>query len=251
MVAAALTQLPFMAWQRSQGLPLTGWTGGPGSRYAAVLLAVSLPLAPIWGQLLLGVALAFSQSFLALAAVLTALATMMEGRLRWLGLAWMVGCMAVMATFRPWPLWQERLDAWRLVLPEWSSSPWLGMGPGGWGSTVPLRQWTSSEAEKWPQAHSDLVQWGVEMGVVGMLLLLAWTVLSAGRLWRSAFRGSVVALGVLALGFHPFHSSVLAPWLLLILGAGLREPSPDVGCEKDAAWATSPSGPGLSWRYWL
>src|SRR6266542_2174066 len=95
VVAAALTQLPFMAWQVSQGLPLAGWTGGPGSRYAAVLLAVAVPLAPVWGQVLLGVALAFSQSFLALAAVLTALATMMEGRLRRFMLAWMVACMTV------------------------------------------------------------------------------------------------------------------------------------------------------------
>jgi len=248
VVGAALLHVPLMAWQTAHGLPAVGWTDGPGSRYAAVVIALAVPLASLCLVPILVIGLYLSQSYLACAAAAVGVAVTMTRRVEWVCLGLVGAAVIGFSGHRAWPMWHERLEAWTLIWPDLKASPLLGLGPGSWGTTVPLRQWTSSVAEKWPHAHSDLVEWGVEMGLVGILLLLGWITCATPRLWHSPVRGSLIALTVLSLGFHPLHTASLAPWALLLLGVGLR--NPDVRIRGEARCLTLPSGRGSWWRCW-
>ena len=134
-----------------------------------------------------------------------------------------IGLVIGLTLIRPAPMWQTRLATWNLAWPDLVVHPWVGMGPGGWGTTIPMRQGFSEGVERWPQAHSELIQWLYEEGAVGLVLLTGWLSAAARTLWASEVRGSLVALAILALGFHVFHYAAITPWFVLVVGLGLRK----------------------------
>jgi O-antigen ligase len=94
-----------------------------------------------------------------------------------------------------------------------ASNPIVGVGPGGFAQTSPTALRDPIDT-RW--AHNELLQFGAEAGVVGLLLalaLLAWCF--AALWWGAADRGAAVAVFALtALAVHATVDYVLHfPWI--------------------------------------
>jgi hypothetical protein len=225
LVTLAAVQTPLLLWEWWTAYPV-GLMGV--TRFTAALIAVAVPLAP-WGVLpVLAIGLALTQSYLAIvaAAIGFIISQPHQRRSPIFLLSGTLGALALVgwlvATRSEAPSLLARLEVWALVVPDLAAHPILGLGPGGWGTTIPLRQIISSEAATFAQAHSELVGWIVEEGLLGLVLLAGWLYAAGPPLWRSDVRGAVVAIAILAAGLHVFHTVTLAPWLILVLGMGLR-----------------------------
>ena len=86
---------------------------------------------------------------------------------------------------------QERLVIWRntvaLIQQHWL----IGTGIGNWSIQYPLYMQTVVRDDKasdtnveWLRTHNDFLQWFAELGLIGILLLLASLVLLVQRVWR-------------------------------------------------------------------
>jgi len=226
LVGYASLQLPVMLWQAGQGQPSSGLIGGP--RFAGALIAVAAPLAPWWIWPAFAGGLWFSQSYLAVVAagVGMMVAKVPVALVRRLGLGILLTGTALLIGFsfvRPGPMWQTRLATWNLAWPTFWEHPWVGLGPGGWGTSLPIQQLQGSGLEIWIHAHSEPIEWVCETGLVGLLLLAGWLWACWPRFWASDMRGSLVALGVIAAWLHVFHYAALTPWFVLVVGLGLRK----------------------------
>lgn len=225
LVGFAGLQAGWMVLQVCRGVAPLGLSEGP--RYGAALVAVAAPLAPLSVLPLLLAGLAVSQSYLAVTAALVGLAMAHRARHPMIGLlsvAWGAGALLVFTAIRPAPMLASRIETWRdFAWPHYAQQPLLGLGFGGWGTTVPWHQFAlSTSGPGWfGHAHSDLVEWIYETGLVGLALLVGFLV-AAWRAFRvSPVRPALVVIALLALGFHVFHSLFLLPWLTLIVGIGL------------------------------
>lgn len=215
--------------QVAVGLEPNGFLFG-SPRYAAALLAVVAPLSPARLLPIFGAGLAAAQSYLALLAAGIGLLMRWGHRSSpWLPPAIVVGAIAIFVlrdgpSGPPWPVWQTRVEAHSLALADLTEHPWIGFGPAGWITTVPFRQMREGQTDLFAQPHSELLGWVYEEGLVGLVLLIGWVASNARTFWASDVAGSIVALAVLAVGLHVFHVAALAPWMVLVMALGLREP---------------------------
>lgn len=226
VVLFALVQLPVLFGEWLAGHYFVGLTGV--TRYTAALLAVAVPLAPLWGLPLLALGLLITQSYLAIGAALAGLLVTRRWPRAVVG-SWILAALflvAILGSVRSEnPQLLNRLEVWASLLPDLLQHPWVGLGPDGWGTTVPIRQITRSDAGAFAQPHSELIGWVFEEGLVGLGLLVAWLLTMWRRLWASPERGACVTIALLAAGLHIFHSVILVPFLLLVLAGAQAEPA--------------------------
>lgn len=226
LIVFAVLQLPWMVVQLIAGDPARGLS--EGSRYVAALLAIAAPLVSWWMLALLMVGLVASQSFLAVFAALVGLALTHRRRFHalttWAAVGYCVLTLIFLSFVRPWPSWAERRDAWvTLAWPHYVAAPVWGLGLGSWQTTIPWHQYAlSAVGPGWfGHAHSSLVEWIYETGLIGLILLIGFVVSAWPAFRRSPVAPSLVAIAILALGFHVFHSLFLLPWLTVLVGIGL------------------------------
>ena len=122
---------------------------------------------------------------------------------------------------------EMRFELFSLMLTEFPPRWWLtGVGLGGFEAAFKLIQVT--DASRWVDyAHNDLLQWLIEMGLVG-LVLLVWVCVA---LWRNArleaetlpLYAGLVALCLVALGDFSWHIPGTQVVLAIYIGALLRE----------------------------
>lgn len=102
-----------------------------------------------------------------------------------------------------------------------ASDPVLGWGLGGWAQHVPPMQIAEKfipTGELWHQAHNEYLQWGTEMGVIGLLLLGLWLWDHRAMFLHPTWGPSVSALAVNSIGFFPLHVVPLALLGLIVIG---------------------------------
>lgn len=125
-----------------------------------------------------------------------------------------------------------RFEVIGLVLSEWPRAWWLhGVGLGGFEAA--FKQIQPGHMAFWlDYAHSDLLQWQLEMGVVGALLLATVAVALARRFRlsteRIALYAGLAALSLVALADFSWHipatQTVLALYIGVLLRAEARRP---------------------------
>jgi O-antigen ligase len=126
---------------------------------------------------------------------------------------------------------QSRLDLWRGALDTTMGHPVLGVGPDNWGLYAPKYGWPLGK-----EVHSLWVQNMVEVGFVGVGLLLAFFVLCIVRLWpltretspvddpwdRDAARMVIASLtGFLIAAQFVTIKYLETPFYITLIGAGL------------------------------
>jgi putative inorganic carbon (hco3(-)) transporter len=121
---------------------------------------------------------------------------------------------------------EGRLEVFGLMLSEFPARWWLhGVGLGGFEAV--FKQVQPGHITTWyDYAHNDLLQWLVEMGIVGAALLVA----VAAGLWRAAhlsieriaLYAGLAALALVALGDFSWHIPATQIVLALFLGTLLK-----------------------------
>jgi len=138
----------------------------------------------------------------------------------WYGLTPLVERLAVT------PADTHRLDVYALMLGDMKTQWWLtGVGFGGFEAA--FRQVQPADISGWwDYAHNDLLQWLLEMGIVGLGLLVAAGV----ALWRNArleretipLYAGLTAQALVALGDFSWHIPATQVVLAVFLGVVLR-----------------------------
>ena len=144
---------------------------------------------------------------------------------------------------------ESRLLIYQTMITDMPAAWWLpGVGLGGVEAAV--RQVQPADVRGWyDHAHSDLLQWLLEMGVVGAVLLLAVVVavLRSGlqRSEQPALYAGLAALCVVGLGDFSWHMPatqlVVALYLGTLLAGRQRRGGEDVPV---ATGRTAPAAPG-------
>jgi len=192
-------------------------------------LAVVAPLMPLWLALPVVVLVWMSHSLGAVAALVVGLAVkgMMTARARLAVLALLLA----VALGGAWVVLHKethfaRVTIWQFALEDWRrTDPVLGYGLGGWGQRVPEMQRRanfSPTGELWQEAHNEPLQWVVEAGLVGALLLALWLRAHRHMFTDPVWGPSVVALAVQSLTWHPFHIVSSALLGLIVIGLASR-----------------------------
>ena len=124
---------------------------------------------------------------------------------------------------------EYRLTAFELMTGGFPAHWWLtGVGLGGFEAVFKLVQ-TDQVSGWWDYAHNDLLQWVLEMGLVGVVLLglvLAAIVRHAeARLERIPLYSGLAALTVIALGDFSWHIPGTQVVLAIYIGV-LTRPAP-------------------------
>ncbi len=131
---------------------------------------------------------------------------------------------------------------WRFVLDNWSSSLWIGHGPGAWAKLI--------EAGKVPvyvgQAHGQFFETLYTLGAAGIVVLTAILVVWSIRSYRFAAYGewTPLALQALVIAYGTLESPLNLwgvgsdLWLLAMI---LFLESPEL--EPGRAWSTRTAGP--------
>ena len=211
-----------------------GTLGNPN--YLGALLALLLPLAPVWALPLLAVGLVLGHSVLGCLAAAVGL-MVRYGRGDWrlwaVSIAATGGALVAVALAKSASTlgtFGVRLTIWKLGLWDWALATersWgaqavdvlLGKGPGSWYERVPglqRRFWISGH-EWFAQAHSEVVQLVYEWGVAGLVCLVGWLWAMRAR-WRTPEAAAVAAFGVVCLGMFPLRLAVVALPALVLLG---------------------------------
>ena len=121
---------------------------------------------------------------------------------------------------------ESRLEVFTIMLTEFPIAWWIhGVGLGGFEAV--FKQYQPGDIGGWyDYAHNDLLQWGVEMGLAGLLLLgaVAWRLLRRFRMntERIALYAGLSALCLVALGDFSWHIPGTQVVLAFYVGALLR-----------------------------
>lgn len=120
-------------------------------------------------------------------------------------------------------IWQYAAGLWNDPILIWCDRV-FGWGLGNWARVVPAlqeRDRFKPSGEVFVQAHNEYVQWTMETGLVGVILLIGWLwtnrSIFAHRLWG----GSLAALGINSLTFFPFHVPALGLLGVSLIGLAL------------------------------
>ncbi|MDZ7713660.1 MAG: O-antigen ligase family protein [Rhodovibrio sp.] len=121
---------------------------------------------------------------------------------------------------------ESRLDVFRAMLFDFPLAWWIhGVGLGGFEAVFKQYQ-PAGVSGWWDYAHNDLLQWGVEMGVAGALLLGAAATALIRRFRmnteRIALYAGLAALCLVALGDFSWHIPGTQVVLAFYIGALLR-----------------------------
>lgn len=132
-----------------------------------------------------------------------------------------------------WQVWKHGLIYWFRGYQgseAYIGKPWTGHGLGTWETMGPMRVefmpagW--AKADVWEWAHSDLLQFGFETGIVGVALALIaffYLVYIAYRSRHWPALGGMAALGIAQFGHFVFHIAVGGLMACLVAGeAGKR-----------------------------
>src|SRR5882724_447010 len=91
-----------------------------------------------------------------------------------------------------------RVAIWEFAIQHWvRTDPILGYGLGGWAQQIPAFQRQLQFAptpELWAEAHNEPLQWLVETGLVGLVLLACWLWTHRGMFVDPVWGASVAAL---------------------------------------------------------
>jgi O-antigen ligase len=240
----ALWQFPWRPWTPADGpvvLPITAHFIRPLGTLARVdasmaWIAVTAPLWPVW--LLPVAAYALWQGFSIGACAAFAIGVLLrfvldrawwQGASLGAGAVFFFGVVAYIKGFAT-PVIQGRIEIWQYALAHWSDPAliWpdrvLGWGLGNWSRVVPALQQRDNfrpSGEMFLQAHNEYIQWAMETGLIGVILLAGWLwsnrSIFAHRLWG----GSLAALGINSLTFFPFHVPALGLLGVSLIGLAL------------------------------
>lgn len=119
-----------------------------------------------------------------------------------------------------------RLMIWQFAAQHWEPGYWLtGWGLGGWSQRVPelqQRYGFSPTGEIWREAHNEPLQWMLETGLIGAVLLGLWLWSHRAMFAHPVWGPSVTALAVHSLGWHPFHIVSTALLSIIVVGLAMR-----------------------------
>lgn len=121
-----------------------------------------------------------------------------------------------------------RVNMWKFASHHWVQSAGvpLGWGLGGWSQFVPALQDKANykpHGELWREAHNEPLQWLVETGLVGILILGLWLYDHRRMFVHPVWGGSLAALASDTLTWHPFHIVSLALVGLVLVGLATRQ----------------------------
>ena len=123
-----------------------------------------------------------------------------------------------------------RLAVWSFATQHWMhDDPVLGYGLGGWSQRIPAYQQAEGfmpAREAWREAHNEPLQWLVETGLVGLLLLGLWLYDHRRMFLDPVWGPSLAALASSSLTFFPLHIVASALVSLLLIGLATREDCP-------------------------
>jgi O-antigen ligase len=176
----------------------------------ATLIAMAVPLAPLWILPLFVVGLVVTASYVGVAAALfgffVAHPTLMVP-------AFLVSAPALFVVCwyrrRAGDSWRARVRAWQLGLAAVVRGGWpaifFGLGPGAWRRDATYwNRAAGATVEVFTTAHNDLVETLFEYGLLGMLALGLWGwTLAPGMAFGDPVTGAMVAALVCAMGHFP------------------------------------------------
>lgn len=215
---------------------------------AAAYIAIIAPLMPWWLMLVAIFAVVKSHAVSAILALGAGLVIRFRHNKPVLAVV-IAGCMFA-AIFAAYAKSNKPLDAhmlgrgamWQFAVNDWvRTDPIVGFGLGGWSQRIPVKQVTTDykpTGELWREAHNEYLQWLVELGVIGAMLLAFWLWAHRAMFAHPVYGGSIAALGVNALTFFPMHVVQLSLVALVLVGlatAPIRDPSsfaPEWGQEN-------------------
>ncbi len=123
-----------------------------------------------------------------------------------------------------------RVAVWQFAAQHWvRTDPILGYGLGGWNQRMPALQQAEGfmpARELWREAHNEPLQWLVETGLVGLLLLGLWLYDHRRMVLDPVWGPSIAALASSTLTFHPFHIVASALVGLTLIGLATRTEAP-------------------------
>lgn len=120
----------------------------------------------------------------------------------------------------------DRWRVWWTAGKRWiTQAPISGFGLGAWDAhNITVRDATGWH--RWDQAHFDLLQFGYEMGLVGVILIVtvfAWAYRRAQRAGNRAALGGMAALAVCQFGHFPLHLASAGVVAALVAGEATHE----------------------------
>lgn len=231
LVTLGLVEVALLALQGlGVWVPLGEWTvqtqiphgtfGNP--KYLGLVLAMIVPLAPLWTLPALGLGLILSKSGAAVIAAAVALMVRFRGRWWVYVAASVVGLGVVWA--RGWSLdgIATRWTAWKLAAFDLNGTWLFGHGLGSWATRFAEAQHYYLGGDVvFFVGHNEYLQLVYETGLVGLVFLAGW-------LWSQRARflaePSLLALAIVCLWFSPWHlASTAVVALAVVGGAGRNE----------------------------
>lgn len=150
-----------------------------------------------------------------------------------------------------------RLGVWRIALWLLSDFPFTGAGMGAFNS-VGMRLYPFAENNN-PGTHNIYLQVGVDLGIPGLIIYLAWLLLALFMAWKTLkwaekqadgeLRAMMVGVfaGLIAYSAHGLVDNGLwltlvsfVPWLVVALIAAAHNISKKTACPEPAQVATIP-----------
>lgn len=121
-----------------------------------------------------------------------------------------------------------RLNAWHRSLQAMQERPWVGHGVGSWAITVKRFEGSTATqtfgAGNASNPHQEFLLWGVELGIGGTVLLLAFLIslmLDAQRFSISTLRATVsvvVAVAIACLFNSALYDDLMGDFFCILLG---------------------------------